>query len=253
MPRPTGSATGNPAGWPGSNASNPTCAMRSSSACPTTLRSRPRPGCAPPPRWPQCFWGFRGLYGEGRRWLDRALAHPGDTRPRQGAQCRHYRSRDATGLPGSDCLARRRTRTSRTGSHAPEPGADRRTCRYSDLELRLLRWLFEYEPGRSRPLIPDGMTWAVGDLVMDGMIELRKDAWLLPSGRRDGPKPGRLHEELLQGRPARFVSLTPKGLELVERWFGGKPLDLVAWEDFQDRLFRDPALRRLHGLTDSDT
>ncbi|WP_327097340.1 hypothetical protein OIE68_00175 [Nocardia vinacea] len=23
------------------------------------------------------FWGFRGLYGEGRRWLDRALAHPG--------------------------------------------------------------------------------------------------------------------------------------------------------------------------------
>ncbi|WP_040699000.1 helix-turn-helix transcriptional regulator, partial [Nocardia vinacea] len=23
------------------------------------------------------FWSFRGLYGEGRRWLDRALAHPG--------------------------------------------------------------------------------------------------------------------------------------------------------------------------------
>lgn len=99
------------------------------------------------------------------------------------------------------------------------------TSRYTDLELRLLRWLVDYAPGRGRPMLPDGMYWAVGDLLFDGMIELREDGWLLPSGRPDGPRPISFHEQQATERRAKYVSLTDKGRELVRRWFGAKPLD----------------------------
>ncbi|PWV68918.1 hypothetical protein DFR69_11642 [Nocardia neocaledoniensis] len=112
--------------------------------------------------------------------------------------------------------------------------------RYSDLELKLLRFLFDYAPGRGTPMISDGMTWVISDLLSDGMVQLRDDRWILPSGRPDGPNPLQLHRDLPQGRPARFVSLTEKGIDLVERWFGGKPVDIVAWEEFEARIASDP-------------
>ncbi|PKW15925.1 HNH endonuclease [Saccharopolyspora spinosa] len=101
------------------------------------------------------------------------------------------------------------------------------TSRYTDLELRLLRWLVDYMPGRGRPMLPDGMIWVVGDLLSDGLIELRDDGWLLPSGHPDGPGPNNFMKQVATDRNARYVSLTDKGRELVERWFGAKPLDWV--------------------------
>ncbi|WP_425302693.1 HNH endonuclease signature motif containing protein [Nocardia wallacei] len=102
------------------------------------------------------------------------------------------------------------------------------TSRYGDLELRLLRSLAEWVPGIPRPMVSDGMVWMVADLRRDGVIELRQDGWFLPSGWRDRPRPSKeLIEQAAQLR-ARYASLTLKGIELVERWYGARPVDWVA-------------------------
>ncbi|WHT20199.1 HNH endonuclease signature motif containing protein [Crossiella sp. CA-258035] len=104
------------------------------------------------------------------------------------------------------------------------------TGRYSDLELRLLRWLVDYVPGRNRPMLPDGMIWTVGDLLLDGMIQLGDDGRLLPSGYPDGTQQKGIrtfNAERAAERNAKFVSLTEKGRELVDRWFGAKPIDMI--------------------------
>ena len=76
-PAPTrsGSVACRGTGWPAWTANTRTCARRSSSASPNRVRRR-RP-CALSLSLPLLYWRLRGLFSEGRGWLDRALAQEG--------------------------------------------------------------------------------------------------------------------------------------------------------------------------------
>ncbi|RKS09269.1 HNH endonuclease [Nocardiopsis sp. Huas11] len=44
------------------------------------------------------------------------------------------------------------------------------SSRYTDLVMQLLRWFVPYRTGMGYPHLPNGMTWAIGNLLLVGLV-----------------------------------------------------------------------------------
>lgn len=90
------------------------------------------------------------------------------------------------------------------------------SSRYTDLEMQLLRWFVQYRTGMGYPHLPDGMTWAIGNLLLDGLVRL--------SEARFPDRPMRLLRTRAQERSARYVLLTDQGRDFISRMVDARPL-----------------------------